>query len=711
MATAARFERKGDVGLILIDRPPVNAIDVSVREGIWQGLDEAASDPAVKVILIACAGRTFLSGADLNELADLGKPGGAIQPPTYYDTLDKIEASSKPVVAVLHGTAMGGGVETAMACHYRVAVADAKMGMPEITLGIIPGAGGTQRLPRLVGARAAMEMMISGAPVDAKKALAIGLIDAIVEGSPVDGGLAYAQKLAADGAKPRRTGERKVDTAGFSDDDVAAYMKTQARALKGRTTQNRTMEALRASIALPFDQGLKKEDEVSRASLKDREGQALRHIFFAEREVGKIPGLPPMQPAAISKAAVIGAGTMGGGIAMSLINAGIPTVLIDVNQSALDRGLGVMRGNYEATVKRGRMTQTDVEQRMGLVTGATSLDGAKDVDLVIEAVFEDMDLKKKIIGELDKIAPPHAILASNTSTLSVTELASVTKRPSQVVGLHFFSPAHVMRLLEIVRGADTSSQTLVTSLDIGRKLRKVGVVSADAFGFIGNKMMLDGYFREAEQLLLEGASAAQIDDAMEAWGFAMGPHRVNDMAGVDVGTKVRQELFKKESRPDPYFVVSDALTPLGKLGQKTGAGVYLYKPGDRNAYPNPETDALIRKLAAERQIKQRSDISDAEIVERCILPLINIGAQLLEDGVAYRPLDIDVVWTAGYGFPRHLGGPMFYADTLGLKNVLARIEHYHGKYGHYWEPAALLVRLARENSSFEGYGRAHAAAA
>jgi 3-hydroxyacyl-CoA dehydrogenase len=711
MSETVIYERKGDVGLILIDRPPVNAIDVTIREGIWKGLDEAAADHAVKIILIACAGRTFLSGADLKELEDISKPGGTIQAPNYYDTLDKIEASEKPVVAVLHGTAMGGGVETAMACHYRVAVADAKMGMPEITLGIVPGAGGTQRLPRLVGARAAMEMLVGGAPVDAKKALEIGLLDAIIDGSPVEGGLAYAQKLAAEGAKPRRTGARKVDVASFSEEDVAAYMKTQARALKGRTTQNRAMEALRFAISSPLARGLKEEDKISRASLMDREGQALRHIFFAEREVGKIPGLPPMQPAAITKAAVVGAGTMGGGIAMALANAGIPTVLIDVNQAALDRGLGVMRGNYDATVKRGRMTPADVDQRMSLISVATSMAGAKDADVVIEAVFEDMDLKKKVIRELDKVAPPHAILASNTSTLSVTELAAQTQRPSNVVGLHFFSPAHVMRLLEIVRGKETSAQTLVTSLEIARKLRKVGVVSGDAFGFIGNKMMLDGYFREAEQLLLEGVSAAQVDDAMEAWGFAMGPHRVNDMAGIDVGTKVRQELFKKESRPDPYFVISDALTPLGKFGQKSGAGIYLYKPGDRAAYPNPETEALIRKLAAERQIKQRDDISNDEIVERCILPLINIGAQLLEEGVAYRPVDIDVVWTAGYGFPRHLGGPMFYADTLGVKHVMARIEHYRARLGHYWTPSNLLAKLAREGGSFEEYGRAHAAAA
>ncbi|CAN5557190.1 3-hydroxyacyl-CoA dehydrogenase NAD-binding domain-containing protein [soil metagenome] len=696
MSSTVSFDVRGDVGVIVIDRPPVNAIDVSVRDGVWKALDKALAEPAVKVILLACAGRTFLSGADLNEL------NGAIEAPTYYDTLDRLEASVKPVVAVLHGTAMGGGLETALACHYRVAVADARMGMPEITLGIVPGAGGTQRMPRLIGARAALEMMIAGAPIHAAKAKVLGVIDAIVEGSPLEGGLAYAQKLADDGASVRRTGDRGVDAAGFSDAEIEAYLASQARALKGRTTQFRTLEAIKASTTLSLAEGLKAEDVISQASLKDREGLALRHIFFAEREVGKIPGLPAMEPEAIRAAAVVGAGTMGGGIAMSLANCGVPTVLIDVSQAALDRGLAVVRGNYEVTVQRGRITPDDLEQRMGLITGAVGLENARDADVVIEAVFEDMDLKKKILAELDGVCPPHTILGSNTSTLSVTELASVTNRPEKVVGLHFFSPAHVMRLLEIVRGGKTSSQTLVTSLEIARRLKKIGVVSGDAFGFIGNRMMQEGYFREAEQLLLEGAGAAQVDSAVEALGFAMGPNKVNDMAGVDVGYKVREELFKHQTRPDPYFAVSDALAAQGKFGQKSGEGVFLYHPGDRTAHPNPATEALIAQLAADRKIAPRQ-ITDAEIQERCMLPLVNVGAQLLEEGIAYRAKDIDVVWTSGYGFPRHLGGPMFYGDTLGLAHVLERVERYHKLLGHYWKPADLLVKLAREGGSFEAY--------
>ena len=696
MTSTVSFDVRGDVGVIVIDRPPVNAIDVTVRDGVCKALNQALAAPAVKVILLACAGRTFLSGADLNEL------NGAIEAPTYYDTLDRLEASPKPVVAVLHGTAMGGGLETALACHYRVAVADARMGMPEITLGIVPGAGGTQRMPRLIGARAALEMMIAGAPIDATRAKDLGVIDAIVEGAPLEGGLAFAQKLADDGAPVRRTGDRAVDTAGFSDPEIQAYLASQARALKGRTTQFRTLEAIKASTKLPLAEGLKAEDVISQASLKDREGLALRHIFFAEREVGKIPGLPAMEPEPIRAAAVVGAGTMGGGIAMSLANSGVPTVLIDVSQDALDRGLGVVRANYEVTVQRGRMTPAELEQRMALITGAVGLENAKDADVVIEAVFEDMDLKKKILAELDRVTPPHTILGSNTSTLSVTELASVTGRPEKVVGLHFFSPAHVMRLLEIVRGGKTSSQTLVTSLEIARKLKKIGVVSGDAFGFIGNRMMQEGYFREAEQLLLEGAGAAQIDSAVEALGFAMGPNKVNDMAGVDVGYKVREELFKHQTRLDPYFAVSDALAAQGKFGQKTGEGVFLYKAGDRTAHPNPATEALIAQLAADRKIAPRQ-IADAEIQERCMLPLVNVGAQLLDEGIAYRAKDIDVVWTSGYGFPRHLGGPMFYGDTLGLGHVLERVEHYHKRLGHYWKPAGLLVKLAREGGSFGAY--------
>ena len=463
MAGPVSYDVRDGVALLLVDSPPVNAIDVAIRAGLKAGIARAQGDDAAKVILITCAGRTFMSGADLNEL------GGTIAEPGFYETLNDIEASAKPVAAALFGTALGGGLETAMACHYRAATADGRMGMPEITLGILPGAGGTQRLPRLIGARPALEMIISGAPIDAARAKQLGLIDVILEGSPVEAGLAWARTLI--GQPVRRTGEKAVDTAGFSDADIDAYLKTQARALNGRTTQHLVVESLKAAVAQPLAEGLATEDRLSQASLKSREGQALIHLFFAEREVGKIPGLPPMAPLAINKAAVIGAGTMGGGIAMSLVNSGVPTTLIDVSQEALDRGLKVVRDNYEVTVQRGRMTAAELDQRMAMITPAVGLAAAAGADVVIEAVFEDMDLKKRIIRELDKVTAPHCILASNTSTLSITELAAETGRPDKVVGLHFFSPAHVMRLLEIVRGDKTSNETLVTSLEIARKLR------------------------------------------------------------------------------------------------------------------------------------------------------------------------------------------------------------------------------------------------
>ena len=696
MAGPVGYEVKDGVALALVDSPPVNAVDQKVRAGLIEAIDRAEADPNVKAVLIACAGRTFMSGADLNEL------GGTIADPVFNVVLEKIEGASKPVVASLHGTALGGGLETAMASHYRIAIPEARMGMPEITLGILPGAGGTQRLPRLVGPTKALEMLVSGAPIDAAQAKEAGLLDEVEAGAPVEIGLAYARRLIAEGAKPRRTRDRKAGADGFDDAAIGAYLKTQARALNGRTTQNLIVESVKAAVALPFDEGLKVEDRLSRQSLKDRESEALRHLFFAEREVGKIPGLAGVAPLKIGRAAVVGAGTMGGGISMALANSGVPVTLIDVSQEALDRGLGVVRANYGVTVQRGRMTPAELEQRMGLITGAVGLSGAAGADIVIEAVFEDMALKKRVLGELDGVLAPHAVIASNTSTLSVGELAKATSRPAKVVGLHFFSPAHVMRLLEIVRGEKTSPETLATALDVAKLLKKIGVVSADAFGFIGNRMMQEGYFREAEQLLLEGASAAQIDAVMERFGFAMGPNRVNDMAGIDVGYKVREELFKNDTRPDPYFAVSDALAAAGKLGQKTGSGVYAYKPGDRAAYPNPETEALIEQLAAERQIKRR-EIGDAEIEERCVLSLTNAGAEVLQSGIAYRALDIDVVWTAGYGYPRYLGGPMFHGDTLGLRHVLDRVRHYHEKLGHYWKPTPLLVQLAEAGSSFKAW--------
>jgi 3-hydroxyacyl-CoA dehydrogenase len=698
MTDTVAYEVRDGVAVLTVDRPPVNAIDYTVRQGLKDGIARAAVDEAARAVLIVCDGRTFMSGADLSEL-------GGVQPePGFYETLDAIEASGKPVVAAMHGTTLGGGLETALACHYRIADAKARMGLPEITLGLIPGGGGTQRLPRIVGAMKTLEMLVSGAPITAGDAQEAGLLDAVFEGDPKDEGLKFARRLVEDGAPPRPTRERSVERNGFSLEAAEGVLAKNARALKGRTTQNDAVKVVQAAIELPFEKGIETEDEYSRASLKAPESLALRHVFFAERECGKIPGLTKAEPGPLKSAAVVGAGTMGGGIAMAFANSGLPVTVIEAGQEALDRGLAGIRKNYETTVKRGRMSPEDLEQRMSLISGALDASGAAGADVAVEAVFENMDLKKKILADLDKVMPTHAIIASNTSTLSVTELGSVTSRPDKVVGLHFFSPAHIMRLLEIIRGGETSNQTLVTALEVGKKLRKIGVISGDAYGFIGNKMMQDGYFREAEQLLLEGASPAQVDRVCEAFGFAMGPNKVNDMAGVDVGTLARGELAKRESRPAPYFAVSDALTPMRRLGQKTGKGVYRYEPGDRTPYGDPEVTALIEKLAADHGIERRA-ISDAEVEERCVLPLVNEGAKLLENGIAYRASDIDVVWTSGYGFPRYKGGPMFHGDMLGLAHVAERVKHYHEKSGHYWEPSELLLKLADEGRTFADWDK------
>lgn len=695
------LEVQEGVGLIAIDRPPVNAIDAAVRAGVLDAIRACGADESVRIVLIACRGRTFLSGADLAEL------GSQIGPPSYRETFAAIEESAKPVVASLHGTALGGGLELAMACDYRCAVGSARMGMPEITLGILPGAGGTQRLPRLIGAAPALELLISGAPIAAARAKELGLIDEIIGEDPIADGLTYAQRLLGERAGKRITSARSAGQ--LSESDVAAILDNAARALKGRSTQHDLIRLVKAAVESPFNAGLDFEATLSAASLESAESRALRHVFFAERECARIPGAGQARPLPIARAAVVGAGTMGVGIAMALADGGIPSVLIERDRAALENGLKRIRDNYAVSIKRGRLTETDLEARMSRMSGAVDMSAAAEADVIIEAVFEDMDLKRKVLGDLDRIARPEAILASNTSSLSITELAGSTKRAEQVIGLHFFSPANVMRLLEIVRGEQTSMETIATGLAIAKALKKVGVVAGDGFGFIGNRMMLDGYFREAELMLLEGVAAERIDEVMENFGFAMGPNRVNDMAGVDVGTKVRIELAKREPRTAPYHAVSDALTPLGRLGQKTGRGVYRYDIDGRAPLHDPEVEALIRRLAREHGVPPRA-MSDDEIVDRCVLSLVNVGARILADGLAYRASDIDVVWTAGYGFPRWRGGPMFYADTLGLKHALARIETIRGIYGDaYWRPSPLLVELAQQGRTFADFDRKRSA--
>jgi len=694
------LDRHGaDVGVILIDRPPVNAIDVKVRAGIIAALDQAEQDPRIKAIVLACQGRTFLSGADLSEFES------GIAEPGYAKVMAALEGCSKPVVAALHGSVLGGGLETALACHYRVAQPSTRLGLPEITLGVLPGAGGTQRLPRLVGAKAALEMMISGAAVTAPAALDLGLVDRVDDRDPVAAGVAYATVLLAWGIGPRPTGALEVDATGYDDAAIIEVLKVNAKALKGRTTQNAVVEAVRAAATMSLAEGLMVEAELADKAVATPESRALRHAFFAERAVSKIPGLPEgVRPLPLRSVAVIGAGTMGSGIAMAFGDAGFDVTLIDARPEGLERGAGLIRSTYEGAAKRGRITPEAAEQAIDRIKTTLDLSAVADVDLVVEAVFENMPLKQQVLAEIDRLAAPRTIIASNTSSLSVSELAAATGRPDKVIGLHFFSPAHVMRLLEIVRGDATSAETLVTGVEVARRIRKIGVISGDGFGFIGNRMMLDGYFREAEQLMLEGARPEQIDAVMERFGFAMGPSRVNDMGGVDIGSQVREQLFLRESRPDPYCIVSDTLTPLGRLGQKTGKGFYSYADDPRVGKPDPEVTEIIARLAADRGIVQR-EITDAEIEERCVLQLVNVGADILSDGVAYRPGDIDIVWLFGYGFPRPLGGPMAYADELGLGHVLERVRHYDALVGRYWTPSPLLVDLAERGSTFAEYGK------
>lgn len=688
------YRRTRTVGLILIDYPPVNVLGAAVRAGLARALESALADEDARVIVIACAGKTFSAGADIGEF------GAPMSEPSLQALFAAIEASSKPVVAAIQGTALGGGVELALACHYRVASTDAKLGLPEITLGVIPGAGGTQRLPRVIGAVAALDMIVSGTPVDATTAQRLGLLDAVVDGDLLQGVQQYCEQLIERGAGPRPTRERSVDVTGFDLTGIQAVLGKHSRALKGRTTQHLIVDAVAAATQSKFDAGFSVERRIADYSLTTTESRALRHMFFAERQVSRVPGLSSdVSKAPITRVAVIGAGTMGSGIAIACADAGIAVTLIDSNPAGLERGVSLIASNYDSSVARGRLTAEAAVQRRARITDSLDLNAAANADVVIEAVFEDLALKQSILSQVALLTPASTLLASNTSSLSIAELARPCRDPQRVVGLHFFSPAHVMRLLEIVRTTTTDPAALSKALALAKLLRKTGVVAGDAFGFIGNKMMLDGYWREAELLMLEGATPEQVDTAMESFGFAMGPARVSDLGGTDVGTKTRIELFKRESRPDPYFVIADALTAMNRLGQKTQAGFYRYEPGDRKALPDEAVTELIEQLAAQRGIKRRR-IEAAEIVERCILQLINVGAQVLEAGIAVRAADIDVVWVHGYGFPRHLGGPMFYADGLGLTHVLGRIQHYGERRQDYWKPAALLDQLARDGKSF-----------
>lgn len=689
------------VAIAKLDFPPVNVMTRDMRAAIVEHVRNAEQDDSIRALVLLGTGSNFVTGADLAEFE-----AGEIRQPDFRTVLAAVENCRKPVFAVLNGVTLGAGIELALACHFRIAMPKARLGLPEITLGLVPGAGGTQRLPRVVGMENALEMLLSGKTFDANGALELGLVDSVADGDPEAAGCAAAQAWAESSSTPAFVRTKDRPAGHLSDDMVSAALARNARPLKGRTTQHQMVKALKAAESMDFEQGLDEEQALSDASMASRESQALRHMFFAERRSATIPGLAKgALPGSVKTVAVIGAGTMGSGIAMAFTNAGYTVILVDSAQAGLDRGGELIAKAYLADAKRGRITEEQAAAKTAAITRTLDLSAIADVDLVVEAVFEDMALKKTVLANIDKALNPGAVIASNTSSLSVTELAAATSRPDKVVGLHFFSPAHIMRLLEIVRTDLTSPQTLQTALEIAGRIRKIPAVSADGFGFIGNRMMLDGAFREAEQMMLEGASVEQIDDAVEAFGFAMGPSRVNDMAGVDIGTLVREQLAMREARPDPYCIISDTLTPLGRIGQKAGKGFYSYAVDPRKGANDPEVTAIIEKLAAERGIARRA-FDDAEIQERFVLQLINVGADILAEKIAYRASDIDVVWVHGYGFPRHLGGPMFHADTLGIPEVLARIRHYLALHGHYWEPSKLLVELAESGKTFSDFDAA-----
>ncbi len=691
------------MAVITIDNPPVNALSPGVPEGIAAALADVNHDPAVRAAVILGAGKTFIAGADIKELEKIAHGTGATSGPELHDLLATIEDCSKPVVMAIHGTALGGGLELAMAGHYRVAVAEAQVGQPEVNLGIIPGAEGTQRLPRLVGMAAAVEMCVSGKPVKAAEALNLGLIDRVLEGDLLTGAIAFAQEVSA--APVRKTRDRNEKLGNPTENaPIFAAGRDQAR----KTRRNMTaplvaIEALEAAATLPFPEGCKKERELIRGCLASDQCRALIHAFFAERAVAKVAGISKDTPVAnIATAAIIGAGTMGGGIAMACANAGMPVRVKDSTEAS-SRGLETVRKNYANSVKKGRFTQAAMDQKLALIHTQIDYEGFDQADLIIEAAFESMALKKQLFAEIDAIAKPGCVLATNTSTLDIDEIASVTARPESVIGLHFFSPAHVMRLVEIVRGAKTSPEVIATSLALAKRLGKVGVVVGNCRGFVGNRMMLP-YMREAQFLVEEGATPTQVDAALYDFGMAMGIFAVDDMGGIDLAWRVGQEYKHLEKPGIRKPLVLEKLYEMHRWGQKTGAGWYRYA-GDRKPIPDPEVHALIEQTAQAAGIERR-EISTQEIVERCIYTLVNEGAKILEEGYAQRAADIDVIYCTGYGFPAYRGGPMWYADTVGLKNVYATVSDFHARFGELWEPAPLLRRLAESGETFASFDAA-----
>ena len=688
------FEQRGSVAVVTIDNPPVNALSQAVRQGLVDSIERAESDPSCTAVVIACAGRTFIAGADIREF---DKPP---QQPHLPDVVHRLEDSVKPIVAAIHGTALGGGLEVAMGCHYRVATSSASVGLPEVKLGLLPGATGTQRLPRLAGVEAALDIMLRGDPVSADDACALGIVDAVIDDEDLlEAAIEFAAEATAD--EPRRVRELPVPAAPPTVFDQARQQIE--RKTRGLMSPERIIRCVEAAVEKDYAEGCSFEREQFAECKESPQSAGLRHAFFAERQVGKVPGIDKTTPQRdIETVAVLGAGTMGAGIAYACLSAGYRVQLLDNDADGLARGEETIRGLFDHGVQRGKLSSDAAKDGIDRLSLTSAYDDLGAADLVIEAVFENMAIKKEVFAALDEACRDGAILATNTSTLSVDEIAAATSRPEDVIGLHFFSPAHIMRLLEIVRGAETSADVIATSLALAKRLRKIGVVVGNCFGFVGNRMLY-GYGRENQLLLLEGAAPEYIDQVLVDWGMAMGPNAVGDLAGLDVGYKIRQE--RTDLPDDPRFYrVADMLAEQGRFGQKTGRGMFLYDEGSRTPRPDPEVAEMIRAEAERLGVEQRR-IEPDEIVSRCIYGLVTEGARILEERIASRSSDVDVVWINGYGFPRHRGGPMHYADAVGLPNVYQTVCEFRDRFGaQYWEPPALLESLAKDGGRFADYG-------
>jgi len=684
-----RYEAHGTVGVVTVNNPPVNALSQGVREGIKGGIEAGMADDAVSSIVLACDGRTFIAGADITEF---GKPPTE---PGLHEVIGTIESSNKPVVAAIHGTALGGGLETALGCHYRVAVASAKVGLPEVKLGLLPGAGGTQRLPRVVGVPMALTMIAGGAPIGAKKALEAGLVDEIIDGDLTDGAIEFAKKVVAEGRplvkisdQNSKLEEARKNPALFDD-----FRKSIARKARNFEAPENCIKAVEGAVNLPFNEGLKRERELFMELMQGEQSGAQQYFFFAERLANKIPDVPKDTPLIdINTAGIIGAGTMGGGIAMNFLQAGIPVTIVETKQEFLDKGMDIIKANYAATVSKGRMSQEAMDKCMSLLTGSINLEDLGDVDIVIEAIFENMDVKKDIFGKLDNICKQGAILATNTSTLDIDEIGEATTRPDYVIGLHFFSPANVMKLLEEVRTKKTNATVMATCMALAKRIGKIPAMVGVCDGFVGNRILAQRG-EQATKLILEGAKLEDVDRVLFDFGLPMGPFAMSDLAGNDVGWRIRQG--KGVTSP-----VADAICELGRFGQKTGNGYYHYEKGNRTPQPDPIVEDIIINAARDAGINRRQ-VSDEEILKRCVYPMINEAAKILEEGIAMRASDIDVIWVYGYGWPVYRGGPMRYADHIGLENIYNDMLKFKEEFGDEWTPAPLLEKLAKEGKGFK----------